>query len=48
MKTTVTPVNRILTACQKVRVLAGQADILKYVNQIIMAVAYLEVNGGRP
>jgi hypothetical protein len=37
----------MLTACQKIKVLAGHTDISKYVNQIIMAAAYIEMNYGR-
>jgi len=39
-----TPANRILTACQKMQTLAGRCDLSKYVNQITMAVAYMEAN----
>lgn len=42
-----TPTNRILTACQKMNVLSGYTDISKYINQIIMAAAYIEMNYGR-
>jgi hypothetical protein len=47
MKSTVTPTNRILTACQKMKVLSRHTDISKYINQIIMAAAYIEMNYGR-
>lgn len=45
-KSSVTPTNRILTACQKMKALSGYADLSKYIDQVIKAATYIEMNDG--